>query len=116
MKTLLNKVTMEWLKAAAIRALRTVAQTALGMMTIGAAVNEVNWAYVASVSVVAAVYSLLTSLVTTLPEIATDGQLQIDTTGDKDIYRLVLNTELSQLSAKTHVNLTVEDVQNLTQE
>lgn len=71
MKTLLNKVTIEWVKAAAIRALRTMAQTALGMLTIGAAINEINWANVASVAFVSAVYSLLTSLATTLPEVPT---------------------------------------------
>lgn len=71
MKTLLNKVTIEWFKAAAIRALRTMAQTALGMLTIGAAINEVNWTNVFSVAFVSAVYSLLTSLATTLPEVPT---------------------------------------------
>ena len=57
-----------WLKAAAIRAVRTVAQTALGMFTVGMAANEVNWKYVASVSLVAGIFSLLTS-VAGLPEV-----------------------------------------------
>ena len=34
--------TKEWFKAAGIRALRTAAQTALGMFTVGAALHEVN--------------------------------------------------------------------------
>lgn len=58
----------EWFKAAGLRALRTVAQTALGMFTVGMAVDEVKWTYVASVSVVAGIYSLLTSLAG-LPEV-----------------------------------------------
>ena len=52
----------KWLKAAGIRAIKTVAQTAVGMITVGAAVSEINWIYVASVSAVAGVASLLTSL------------------------------------------------------
>ena len=57
-----------WAKAAAIRAVRTVAQTALGMFTVGMAANEVDWKYVASVSLVAGVFSILTSIAG-LPEV-----------------------------------------------
>lgn len=53
---------LKWAKAAGVRAIKTVAQTAVGMITVGAAVSEINWTYVASVSVVAGVCSLLTSL------------------------------------------------------
>lgn len=66
-----NVFTKEWLYAAGIRALRTVAQTAVGMITVGMAVSEIQWGYVASVSVVAGVYSLLTS-VAGLPEVEND--------------------------------------------
>lgn len=63
-----NVFTKEWLKAALIRALKTVAQTALGMFTVGMAVEEVKWTYVASVSLVSGIYSLLTSIAG-LPEV-----------------------------------------------
>jgi len=53
---------IKWIKAAGIRAIKTVAQTAVGMITVGAAISEINWPYVASVSAVAGVASLLTSL------------------------------------------------------
>ena len=53
---------IKWIKAAGIRAIKTVAQTAVGMITVGAAISEINWVYVASVSAVAGVASLLTSL------------------------------------------------------
>lgn len=53
---------LRWAKAAAIRAIRTIAQTALGMFTVGMAAHEVSWKYVASVSAVAGIYSLLTSI------------------------------------------------------
>ena len=45
-----------WLKAAAVRAIKTFAQTAASMMTVGQAVMEVNWVNVVSVSAVATVY------------------------------------------------------------
>jgi len=60
-----------WLKAASIRAIKTVAQTALGLIGVGAALYEVNWGYIVSVSAVAGILSLLTSIVTTLPEVDT---------------------------------------------
>lgn len=53
---------MKWFKAAGIRALKTFAQTALSMLTIGQAFIDVNWINVLSVSGVAAVISILTSL------------------------------------------------------
>jgi hypothetical protein len=57
-----------WWKAAGIRALKTVAQTAVSMLTIGQAVIDVNWVNVLSVSVVAGVISMLTSIAG-LPEV-----------------------------------------------
>lgn len=115
MKTLLNKVTVEWFKAAAIRALRTMAQTALGMLTIGAAINEINWLNVASVAFVAAVYSLLTSLATTLPEVATgsDGVLEIDSKGETPIYNMNFSVPLEELATKTEFRFTVNPNANL---
>lgn len=58
----------KWAKAAGIRAIRTFAQVAGSMITVGAAVSELNWGYIASVAVVAAIYSILTS-VAGLPEV-----------------------------------------------
>ena len=60
--------TKEWFKAAGIRALKTVAQTALGMFTVGMAADEIKWSYVASVALVSGIYSLLTSIAG-LPEV-----------------------------------------------
>lgn len=61
-------VNKTWLKAAGIRAVKTVAQT--GVATIGTAMvlNDVNWITVLSASVLAGVLSLLTS-VAGLPEV-----------------------------------------------
>lgn len=57
-----------WFKCAIIRAVKTMAQTALSMITIGQAVMDVNWLNVLSVSVVAGFLSLLTSIAG-LPEL-----------------------------------------------
>lgn len=58
----------EWLRAAGIRAIKTFAQSFASMLTVGAAINEIDWKYVASVSIVSAVYSIATSLAG-LPEV-----------------------------------------------
>lgn len=58
----------KWIKAASVRALKTFAQTAVSMLTVGQAVIDVNWVNVLSVSAVAAVISILTS-VAGLPEV-----------------------------------------------
>lgn len=59
---------IRWIKAAGIRAGKTAAQVALSMLTVGQAVMDVNWMNVLSVSAVAAVISILTSIAG-LPEV-----------------------------------------------
>lgn len=61
-----------WTKCAGVRALKTVAQTAVATIGTTALITEVNWVVVASASALAGVISLLTSLAG-LPEV-----------GDKD--------------------------------
>ena len=57
----------KWLKAAAIRAVKTVAQTAVATIGTSAVLGEVNWAVVASASALAGVLSLLTALLLGMP-------------------------------------------------
>lgn len=58
----------EWIRAALIRAVKTFAQTMVGSIAVGAAFSEVDWLRALSVSGVACVLSLLTSLAG-LPEV-----------------------------------------------
>lgn len=57
-----------WFKAAGIRAVKTLAQTAAAMIGVGATIGSVNWLTVISTAGVAAILSMLTS-VAGLPEI-----------------------------------------------
>ena len=58
----------KWWKAAVIRAIKTVAQTAVATIGVSATMSEVNWIMVVSASVLAGILSLLTSIAG-LPEV-----------------------------------------------
>jgi hypothetical protein len=59
---------VKWLKAAGVRALKTMAQTAVATIGVSALMSEVNWIAVGSASLLAGILSLLTSLAG-LPEL-----------------------------------------------
>ena len=63
-----NETTVKWLKAAAIRAVRTVAQSAIATIGTAAVLGDVNWLMVGSAAALAGILSMLTSVVTGLPE------------------------------------------------
>lgn len=58
-----------FIKAAGIRAIRTIAQTAVAMIGTSLVLSDVNWWAVVSASVLAGILSLLTSVATGLPEV-----------------------------------------------
>lgn len=68
----MGKITKNWLKAAAVRAIKTVAQAAIASIGTTAAMGDVNWVMVGSTAALAGVLSILTS-VAGLPEI-TEGE------------------------------------------
>lgn len=58
----------KWLKAATVRAVKTVAQTAVAAIGTSALMSDVDWVFVGSTSLLAGILSMLTS-VTGLPEL-----------------------------------------------
>lgn len=63
--------TKKWFKAAGVRAIKTMAQTALGVIGSSLVISDIDWIMVASASVVAGVASILTSI-KGLPEVKED--------------------------------------------
>ena len=58
----------KWLKCAGIRAIKTMAQTAVALIGVGTVMSDINWIQVLSASVLSGILSLLTSIAG-LPEI-----------------------------------------------
>ena len=68
----MNDKTKKWIKAAGIRSIKTICQTAIATIGTAAVLSEVNWIAVISASVLAGILSLLTS-VAGLPEVDQEG-------------------------------------------
>lgn len=82
----------QWIIKAGIRAIKTFAQTLLGFMAVGLAINEIPWGYALSVSTVALIASLLTSIAG-LPELKkpeSDGEIILGTNGQP---KVILDTK-----------------------
>lgn len=64
-----NLTNKEFWRATAVRAIKTVCQTAIATIGTTALIEEVNWIAVASASLLAGILSVLTSIATGLPEV-----------------------------------------------
>lgn len=69
----MSKLNKQWIKCAGIRAIKTVAQTAIATIGTSAYIGEVNWVMVGSASALAGILSLLTS-VAGIPEVGVDNE------------------------------------------
>ena len=61
----MNKI---WFKCAGIRAIKTIAQTAVALISVGTVMSDINWIQVGSASLLAGILSILTSIAG-LPEV-----------------------------------------------
>ena len=60
--------TKKWIKAAGVRAVKTMAQTSVSLITVGNLITELDWVSIIGISATAGVFSMLTS-VAGLPEV-----------------------------------------------
>ena len=65
-----NLKNKDFWKSAAARAIKTVCQTAIATIGTASPMSEVNWIVVVSASILAGILSILTSIVTGLPEVS----------------------------------------------
>ena len=99
-----------WIKAAGVRAIKTLAQTAVATIGTSAAMGDVNWKMVLSASLLAAILSLLTS-VAGLPEVDKDSDGTIVVNSDdptKDVYTLQYDGDINEIADKKSVTFTVK--------
>lgn len=65
-----------WFKCAVVRAIKTMAQTATSLITVGVAMSEVDWLMVGSTSLLSGILSILTSVATGLPECSIEKEVE----------------------------------------
>ena len=108
------KITLELVKAAGIRALKTIAQTIVASIVVGQTIVEVNWLNIASIAFVAGLVSFLQNILVGLPEVvesnSISGTMIVDDITDEDSksYRWVLEEDLDVLGDKKEFTIKVE--------
>ena len=98
----------ERVKAIAIRTLKTMAEVAASMFTIGMTMKEVDWMHVLSVTVVAGVYTVLINIAAPLPEARNDGTLTVVDGQDKTQWQLNLETDPDKIYKSDSIKLKVD--------
>lgn len=88
-----NIFTKDFILAALTRAVKTFAQTLLGFLAVGLAISDINWANALSVSAVAMLFSILTSIVTGLPEAQNDGSIEVIATEDGPAFNMIFDQD-----------------------
>lgn len=73
-----NQDFKSWVKAAAVRAIKTVAQTAVAAIGTSAAMGDVNWTFIGSTALLSGIVSVLTSIAG-LPEVP---EKSVENTGE----------------------------------
>lgn len=91
----------EFWRSALVRALRTVCQTALSLLTVSGGTTFVNWVDVIGTSLISGLYSVLTSIVTGLPEAEQDNENKFWSSAFIRAARTVCQTALSMLTVNT---------------
>lgn len=79
-----NEMDKLFWKATAVRAIRTVCQSAIALIPASALLSEVEWKLVASASILAGIVSVLTSIATGLPEVKYEQDLYMNADEPED--------------------------------
>lgn len=108
------KLTKEWILATLVRAIKTAAEVALGMLTIGKGLTDFDWLQILSVAAVAGVYTILSCIVFGVPEAESDGVLMVDSQGEKQKWLFnVSDTVIDNITSKKSIRLTIDPNANL---
>lgn len=107
-----TRFTIDFLVAALIRAVKTMAQVMLSMITIGVAITGINWAEVFAIAATSGAYSLLTSIAFGIPEGEFQGSLSFSKTEAKEdnVVTPVLKIDIpgDELLDRSKINIKVE--------
>ena len=93
------------------RAIKTFCQTAAAMITVGVGVEDLNWARIVSVSLVAFVYSILTNIGGT-PEGKVEGAMIFKDGEDGPVLNIKTTYTADELMTKKSINVAVIDERN----